>query len=162
MGIRQTLAEKPAVAYGAAGVLIAVAIVFLLLGSGSSDPTEPPTEEFYSSDDGATWFRDARSKASPYEHSTGTAVHAAVFECDGENFVGYLLRYTPEVREQVAAVPEGSPIPPGLQMTIEMSGLEAKRPGESQWVSNTDYQAFAQVVDIKCPDGSGPARPVFP
>ena len=163
MGLRQTLNEKPAVGYGlAAGAVLLVAVVLFLQFRGGG-PRAAPETEFFTVDDGQTWFEAPATSYPPFEHEGRTAYRAAVFECDGEEFVGYVQRYTPDIRERLAAAAAAGETPDtGLMMESQMAGLEVRRPDEEVWVGAQEGEAFSRVTDVRCPDGDGRARPVFP
>ena len=162
MGLRQTLNEKPVIAYALAG-LAAVLAIAVAIWSFSGNTASPPDTEFFSVDDGQTFFRAPISNIPPFEHEGQTAHRAAVYECDGEQFVGYLIRYKPEIREELAAAAAKGEAPDvGLGMRAERSGKEFKKPGEGEWFDSTQAEGYARVTTVTCPGGAGTPRPVFP
>lgn len=157
MGIRETLNEKPAIAYGGFGVLllIAMGILFFYMRSSSSSTapvavTKPPGDQaFYSDDDGKTWFPDAVRKATPFPHGGKDAVRAMVYRCsDGKLFVSYLVRHTELGRQQ-----KGSSLEIGRPQFAAQALIEVKRPGAATWLP-ADLRNSAKVTEatgVTCP-----------
>lgn len=161
MGLRDNINKNPAIGFAIAalGLVLAVALIIWTL-SGSSDPVAP-NQEYYTVDDGQTWFAAPKNSYAPFEHEGKTAVRAAVFECDGEQFVGYLERYKAEFHEQlVAATADGGTPSQGLVQAAAISGLEIKKPGEDAWFGKENGDEFGRIQTVRCPEG-GLARPVF-
>ncbi len=162
MGLREKINKNPAIGFALAalGLVLAAALVFWTLSSNSAP--EPPETEFYSVDDGATWFEAPKSRYAPFEHEGQTAVRAVVFTCGGDEFVGYLERYRADFHEQfMAATADGGAPSPGLVQAASLSGLEVKKPGEDAWVGKDNGAEFGRVQTVRCPDGTL-AKPVFP
>ncbi len=167
MGLRETLNENPGLTTAATAVIILAAIVFMVLSMFRGDPEVagpggPVTKEFYSDDDGKTYFEDDREKIPPFDRNGKPAYRARVFTCDGgkTNFVGWLERYTPQAKkmlEDQAKNAGGGPV-----LMEDQSGLQIKKPGtgDKGWVGGQD-PATMQIRDVKCPNGS-PAELVLP
>jgi hypothetical protein len=141
VSIRQSLNQKPAVAYGLAAVLLIATVAMSAQFLGWGERTSAPKEYYYTIDDGATYFVDSADRATPFEHEGKQAVRAHVYSCSSSGeFVAYLERYP------LAA--DGKPY-----ATIPQDvATEVKRPGEPRWV-NHDSDAGAAIVAVTCPDG---------
>ena len=178
MGIRDTIERRRGIA------LLVAALAIVLVGlqvarSTMSRPTGPAAEAFasrafFTTDEGKTSFVDrSDEKLAPFDHEGKTAYRVYLFTCDGgrSRFAGYLERYTPEAQRRLAAARRGDAaaagLPPGrpiesLVRELADSGTEVKKPGADQrWVRRNDAQAAANVLDVRCPDGS-PAERVLP
>jgi len=118
-------------------------------------PVGPPTKEWYTTDDGQTWFKDSNRKVPPFDHGGKEAVLAKVFECHGKQFVGYLKRYKPEGKRRMdeyrAAEDAGKPTD-GINIAGTDWQFEFKRPGEKEWTASLDKRAL--IMDVKCPHGT--------
>jgi len=118
-------------------------------------PTPPQTKNWYTTDDGKTWFKDSNRKVPPFQHDGKEAVFAAVYECHGKQYVGYMSRYKPEAKrkleEYYAAEDAGKPMDGSATASAEWQ-LEFKRPGEKDWKSGMENRAL--IRDVKCPHGS--------
>ena len=118
-------------------------------------PQRPPTKDWYTIDDGQTWFKDSNRKVPPFDHGGKEAVFAMVYECHGKKFVGYLKRYKPEAKRKLeeyrAAEDAGKPTD-GINIMGTDWQLEFKRPGEKTWQSGLESRA--QITDVKCPHGT--------
>jgi hypothetical protein len=130
-----------------ATIVIAVSVVALSLRSGPGiRSTEPLGNlEFYSDDDGASFFVDDVKELTPFEHEGKSAVRAYVYRCAGEApFVGYLQRQTDHGRQQ-----KGVTNNTGSRPTVADPAIfEVKKPGDRHpWVP-ADPRHFAQVLDV--------------
>jgi hypothetical protein len=171
MSIRESINNHPGVAKVAATVLFIAAIGAIVLQLRAAGPAGIPnqTQAFFTTDDGATWFADDISKVSGFDHNGKPAYRAYVYRSgDGEPFVGYLERYTPQARaaleqqnQQPAATPPG-PRKPNAAPNAATAGREVKKPGEGRWIPAGDPQV-SRVLTIRAPDGSNAAlAPVLP
>ena len=152
MGLREWANEHPKAISAGVGACVLICIggiVVEVLGNRRSINTTVP-DDYFSIDDGSTYFRASGTNIAPFDYEGHVAVKAYVFECAGHKFVGYLERYKPDARKIVLA---GGRIPP----SVEINGREIKRPGESTWTSSSDFKAMAKVINVKCPDGSSDA-----
>jgi len=160
--------HKSMVGAGAAAVVV---LVGLIAWRASATPSAPAAaaeaQDFYSVDDGATYFTAPVDLVPPFDWKGKQAVRAAVFTCDGgaTRFVGYLERYTPAAKKQVetarqrlkaGAKDSGPP-------TMALGGVEVRKPGkEGAWTSRMT-PAAGQILQVKCPGGrSGTPEPVTP
>jgi hypothetical protein len=155
VGIRETLNEKPAIAYGGFGVLllIAMVILFFYMRSGTTGPIVAPKpvgdQAYYSDDDGKNWFPDAIQKATPFPHGGKDAVRAMVYRCsDGKLFCSYLVRHTDAGRQQ-----KGKALEIGRPQISNLAVIEVKKPGGSTWVP-VETKNTAKVIEttaVSCP-----------
>jgi len=152
MGAREWVDKNKRASTIASIVLLGAAAVFLYY---QFRPERPPTTEWYTVDDGRTWFRDSIRKVPPFEHDGKEAVLAKVFECHGQKFVGYLKRYTPAGKRRMdeyrAAEDAGKPTD-GINLGGIDWQFEFKRPGEKEWSASLEKRA--QVMNVKCPHGT--------
>ena len=167
MGLRETLNENPGLTTAATAIIILAAIVFMVVSMFRGDvetvgAANSGTNEFFSDDDGTTFFVDERTKVPPFDRNGKPAYRARVFTCDGgtTKFVGWLERYTPEAKKLIedrAKDPASGPV-----MMEDPSGLQFKKPGtgEKGWVSSGDPEMM-KLREVNCSNGS-PADPVTP
>jgi len=89
-------------------------------------------KNYFTDDDGVTFFAAPADTIAPFQHSGREAVAAQVFRCGeyGEPFVGYLEK-----------------------LDLQKGARLVKRPHESIWVSD-ESRAAAGITTIKCRDGS--------
>lgn len=158
MGIRETVNQNPRVALGVMTGVVAIAVgyvVMQVLASRKNFPSKSP-DDYFTTDDGKTFFTASRDNLPPFDYQGKQAVHAYVFECPGtgKRFVGYLERYTTEARKKLV---ETKAADPGIQM----NGRELKKPGDTTWVKSSDIKAVDKIMDVRCPDGK-PAEQVEP
>jgi hypothetical protein len=163
MRVRAFLNRHPAATAAVVLVLtgVAVASVVYQLRPQSETPALPP-KDFYTADDGESWFTDEMDKITPFDHGGKPAVQVHLFTCDGgkTQFVGYLEKlpdgaldtFRTRTHFPANAVPEADDV-------AEIVGSLVKRKGETEWVPSTDPARFQQVTQVHCPDGDGkPAR----
>ncbi|MCS7033637.1 MAG: hypothetical protein NZ561_06535 [Phycisphaerae bacterium] len=167
MGLRENLNKNPALAV--AGMVVVVGLVGWLFfgrggaGAGGGGASGEP-QQFYTIDDGKTWFADSYHKLAPFEKDGKEAVVAHVYrDLDNkQDFVAYLSRVTPEGRKAAeerarrAARGEISSLESGVIL------MEYRRPGETTWIKANDPRAVALIGEVKSPRGSSNVEPVFP
>lgn len=144
-------------------ISIAAAIMLVVCGwfivSNLTDNSQVlGSKQFFTNDDGKTFFIDSVQKVPPFEHEGKTAYIAQLFRCPqgGEPFVGYLERYAPEGQEilrKYYAQPDRAKAA-GLLFPV-LNHTEIKRPGATQWSRSNDFEANAAVTDIFCPQHPG-------
>jgi hypothetical protein len=162
MGVRDAMRQRPGVVAAAAGGVIVLAVVAIVVQLSAGRPhytTGIPA--FFSADDGKTWFTADGTSLPPFPHEGGQAVRAHVYKCGGTEFVAYLERYTPEARAAMETArrvgAEGKMPDIGAIQRASTSGREVKKPGTGEWVPATgDFKRFGPIVTPKCPDGSEP------
>jgi len=129
-------------------VIVVAAVVIGLELRGVSG--KPPTESFYTTDDGKTWFVDSSSKLAPFDHDGVAAVRCYVFKGNNGKFAGLLEKYSDDTREQLARRAGLAP-PPDITVLV-------KRPGDKDWTKmGVDRQAMV-LMHITGPDGSNAER----
>jgi len=153
MEIRTYLNERPQIAYIACGAMLAIALFWCYL----QFPRTPglPTQRFYSSDDGKTWFADDIHKVPPFDKGGATAVRAYVFKSStgGTPFVGYLEKYPDDVKQKLeAAHKERSTPTPADYMLADNTNCLVKRPGDANWVKEGGPVGF-QMTNVRLKDG---------
>lgn len=133
-------------------VLIVGAIAFIIY---QWLPERPPTKEWYTTDDGKTWFKDSIRKVPPFQHDGKEAVLAKVFECHGQQFVAYMKRYKPDgkrrLEEYRAAEDSGQSADETKLMGVDFQA-EFKRPADKEWSSSLDKRA--EIMYVRCPHGT--------
>ncbi|MDB5325938.1 MAG: hypothetical protein JWM57_1507 [Phycisphaerales bacterium] len=161
MGIRTTLNEKPQIAY--ATVIIAVVAAAALFWFTQTDTTSGIAKRmYYSDDDGKTYFADDTNKVFPFDHNGKQAYRAYVYQASQAPFVGYLARYSESTREQLLQL-ESKASDPAAAATISQlrnSGVEVKKPGETNWVSQTSKQG-QDIMMVTAP-GGGAVKGIVP
>lgn len=166
MGIRETLNKNQPIVLGVVIVVI-LATVYVIYSQTRGSSISIATKSYYTTDDGATYFPDDVSKLPPFDSGGKQAVRCYVFKCGSDTFVGYLERYTPEYKAQLAKMTElsksGNTMPPGPEIAkiqaLQMSGVEIKKPGDKEWAKA--FGPAARMRAVACKDGK-PADSVSP
>lgn len=167
MGIRQTINENPAITGGIAGgiILIAlVAVVWQAADCGGPDAGgRPNTKQFFTTDDGQTWFADEGSKIPPFKTADGKeAVRAKVYRCgDDAPKVNHLEKYSPADQKQMQEQLDKSSNQGANLMALEYMGMQkvmVKKPGDKRWTqmqpnNSASVEKYRQIVSPTCPDG---------
>ena len=152
MGAREWIEKNKNLSTAASVVLLVIGIGYMVY---QFLPERPQTKEWYTIDDGKTWFRDSIRKVPPFQQDGKEAVLAKVYKCHGQTYVGYMKRYKPEAKRKMeeyrAAEDAGKPTD-GINIAGTDWQLEFKRPGEKQWYSDLDKRA--EIMDVKCPHGT--------
>jgi hypothetical protein len=167
MGVRQWLNQqnRMVVLAGAVGIIVIVVACLTVLQRGSNRGDGGRAEDggaakaFFSIDEGKTWFREDARKIPPFTRDGKEAVRAYVYKCDdGKEFVGFVERYTPELKRKLeAADANGGGDGPMLDAA---KGIEVKGPGQASWIKQSDTRAMA-IMTPKCANGE-PAQMVTP
>jgi hypothetical protein len=171
MGIRETLNEKPQITTGIAAGVIGIAllyIIFQFIGGGGNDIGQPVTQQWYTVDDGKTWFAGSVDEIPPFKHEGKDAVRVHIFTCDEgtTKIVSYLERFTPDAQKKLkehrekakaaaaTASQAGPPPDIGLMEQIYTTGMEVKKANDAngKWTSVTRPEANA-LRSIACPQG---------
>ncbi len=168
-GLREKLNRNAGLTNAVAALVILVAAIFVLrsLFGGNGKPVIPK-EEFYSDDDGQTFFTAERGLIPPFDHNGKQAYRAQVFKHPGgKPFVGVLEGFTPEAKKKIEAAKNVPPSPNGMTPEImaaeeaRMSGMIVKKPGDKQWIPMMDPKAMTIYESLKGSDGQF-AEPQFP
>jgi hypothetical protein len=150
LGIRETINRHSA--------LSTTVVVLLMIGGVVAigmelrrDDGKPPAKNFFTDDDGQTWFSDSASLLPPFDHNGRKAVRCYVFSGKNGNFVGLMEKYSDDTLKQLAKRDPNIPLrdsPPAM----------VKKPGEKQWQNISDDQEAAILMHITGPDGSDVER----
>jgi hypothetical protein len=118
--------------------LIGLLIIVTALGSAYTFFRKPTngteTGQWFTVDDGATYFVDSSDPIPPFDHNGKTAVKAHLAREDSGSAlkVIYLERLTPAARAAAAKIRAKSPVS-AEELRDIATGQEYKVPGESQW-----------------------------
>jgi hypothetical protein len=169
---RRTQLRRAAAAFVLIGLVWASAFSGASCDKGAASQRAPsPTssaKEFFSDDDGKTWFVEDAAKLPPIDHNGKPAYRAKVFKCaGGKPFVGYLERYDPRDKQRFeeaahAAESSGGSLMPGVTVA---GSPEIKKPGDPEWVRLTPEtnEKYSRIMQPRCPGGStAAAQPVLP
>jgi hypothetical protein len=148
IGVREWINQHPKASVST-GIIVVVLAIGALVGEVMAGrhryPSAPPSD-FYTVDDGKTFFTASSDNIAPFDYNGQQADHAYVYRCGSQTFVAYMDRFTPKYHDYVVAH--------GMTPEAERWGRELKRPGESKWVPSGDLNVEAQYYNVKCPDGS--------
>lgn len=159
MGIREKLNQHRNVTIGAACAVIGIAIVLVVLqalGGAAAEDGVITSRQFFTTDDGKTWFTDDARNVPPYTKHGKEAVRAYVYRTgDGTEFVGYLQRYSPAGKKMIEDA-LARPIEEQLDSPfIAAEGtMQWKKPGDATWIGARDPRAD-QVTKVVSPKGPG-------
>jgi hypothetical protein len=163
MSIRERIQSSKIVGISVAAGLILVAVVAMAVQFW---PQKKPNlaRQYYTDDDGATWFSDRVSLVAPFDHNGKSAVIAEIFTYDNgsKTYCAYLAKYTDDAKKKLEAQiadaeAKGQPADavPLLHDALFMSGNTlVKMPGKNnEWIPYGDPRA-AQVFSLHSPDGT--------
>ena len=156
MGIREKINSRPAVSAGVVAGVILCAIVAILLMRPSGPTRLAPGEAAYTTDGGASWFKDTDDRIIPFDYRGKPAVGAALFSSDGgkTKYVGYVYRYGAVVDAKGKAWPDRLAKLPGAEATEIRNTLQVKPPSapDKAWVLASTPEGNA-VSEVKSSDG---------
>jgi hypothetical protein len=152
LGIRETINRNAAIS--------TVVVICTLIGGAVAIGLElrapsgkPPEKNYFTIDDGRTWFADSCLQLPPFNHDGAEAVRCYVFEGKDGKFAGLLQKYDPDTQAALAkravqVLPLGAPV-------------MVKKPGEKNWTKMGPEALSLVLMRITAPDGSD-AEPVMP
>jgi hypothetical protein len=158
VGIRETLNKKPA--YAAVGAVVALgimaAVVFWPKEEQDQAVINYSGKQFFTVDDGASYFVDDVTNIPPFQHEGKTAYRVKVFKCeDGKETISHLERYNEAALKRIHDMDGGTIKKPvaALQYLDGAFAMEVKKPGDKQWVRYGN-KMYDDIILAKCPDGS--------
>jgi hypothetical protein len=157
MGIREAMNGHPQATKGVVSlfVLVAVAAVSVQLFGGQRRIVTELPDVYFTDDDGKTFFAAGQDNIPPFDHNGKQAVAAYVFRCEGQEFVGYVARFTPEAHRRIVSTKK-------ITAEDEKSGREIKKPGDKDWVTASDLKRAIPIANVKGPKGQEAVEPVEP
>ena len=158
MSLRETLASNSTPVAVVAGAAVLVSLFVIIRQVSSSGPPAPGTKEFFSDDDGKTWFTLDSLTVFPFVHNGKQAYRARVFRSGSTTFCGYLERLPDQVRDGIHALPDNWQARMAAMQSVS-DQIMVKKPGESDWVSPGQEQYWKTVTPI-CP-GESKQSPVL-
>jgi len=150
MSIREILQKYATFVKVTAVLTIVIVIVLILteLKGSRGFVFSNAGKEFYSADDGKTWFLEDPLKGSPFDHGGKQAYRAMVYRCSGGRpFVAYLAEYSDEQQRRWQA--DAAKDPAGHTTVVGELPREIKKPGESAWTTIAPGSGYP---DVKCPN----------
>lgn len=145
MGIRETVNKQPFLYGSIAAAVFAFGLAFIAWHTFRSRPGIP-TKDFFSDDDGQTWFVDSAGNVPPFDHNGKPAYRAHLFKCsDGKTFISYLERFNKEAMTKAMANGPAAP--------SQGKFWEVKRPGDPDWISISNSAAYVKATQPVCPGG---------
>jgi hypothetical protein len=161
VAIRDKLNDNPAATGGVVAACVAIALLVILRpacsspgGAGGTNPGV--TQEFFTVDDGQTWFAADAGKIPPFDHQGKPAHRAHVYRCgNGKPFVVFLERYAEADRRRLEELLDGKEAN-SMEALKLLTQVEVKKPGAKDWVRQTPatMQRFNAIRAPRCPDGS--------
>ncbi len=152
---------------GAAALVVAVAVVAagfaMWRGHAAAAQRATTPKDWYTADDGKTWFADRDDRVVPFDHGGKPAYRCFVWTCDGgkTRFVSHLERPTAAGRQRAATATGGGSGAPAHALPMEMfpGTREVKRPltGDQAWVP-AESPRGVEIQNVRCP-GGGPRPP---
>ena len=131
-------------AKAATAVLLVLAATLVLWANYPAAPKSTLMQEFFSTDDGKTWFADDGTKIAPFDHNGKPAVLVRVYQAkDGHPFVAYMMKFTDEAKNRILQTQATHQAHPGpsTQNATGSTGLLVKRPQDRDWIPDADSRA---------------------
>src|SRR5262245_16299218 len=129
MGVREKINQAPLLAASVVVVALAGAVGFYFFRSAGQSGSGGKQTDYFTIDDGKTWFPDDGNKLSPFMKDGKPAYRVYVWTCDGgkTKFVSNLERYTDEAKTAIEQAKSGrGQVDPGALRTIMTNGVEVK------------------------------------
>jgi len=147
MPIRETINRRP-ILFGVVMIVATAIATMVSIRQLRSRRQGPPDKAFFTVDEGKTYFADDSMLVAPVDHNGQEAVQCYVFRCGKKDFVGYLLKYSPQGKDQLEQQHAA-----GLASAVGLSGSEVlvKKPGDKSWVDQGNDKSRS-ILQIHCPD----------
>ena len=154
MGIRQKINEHPVLTSIATGIILLAALVFIIIQATKKPRAVPArTKDYYTTDEGKTWFADSVNKVPPFDYNGQEAVRARIYRCGkGPEFVFRLERYRPQAKKQIEEL-LSKPEDQRVGINVLWEDVEMKRPGGTKWFRMEEVED-GKLLNPRCPDGS--------
>lgn len=149
MGIRETINRNSAISTAVMICMVVVAVVVIGLELRGNNG-KPPTKNFYTTDDGKTWFVDSADKLAPFDHDGATAVRCYVFQGKDGKFAGLLEKYSDGDRDHLATMAQ--------EKRPFDTPVLIKKPGEKDWTKTGVDQEAMILMRMSGPNGSDVER----
>jgi hypothetical protein len=149
LGLRETINRHPQISTTVVVCLAVAGVVAIAMELRGNDG-KPPAKNFFSIDDGKTWFVDSSNKLPPFDYGGGKAVRCYLFKGPKGKFVGLLEKYDDNTRAQLAnktGPPSYGEIP-----------VLVKKPGDKDWQSVGATQEAMLLMTITGAENSGIER----
>jgi len=165
-GFREKVNQRP----GLVIAVVAVVVLFFVWVGFTASSNHPRARvkagQFFSADDGATWFVDETQELPPVDHGGRPAYRAfVVTNDDGKTrWVSYLERLSDDAKAKMEELrAQGDSADPDVWASTLKAGWEVKKPGQDKWVKLSDLKEAAKVTEPVAPNGgSGTISPVAP
>ena len=132
MNVREVLNKQQGLVTLLCCAAIAVAVWCAMASPGAGHPAIT-SQDYYTDDDGQTYFADEQNKAVPFLHNGKEAVLAFVYRSGGKTSVHYMMRMRPSGKAQKVSAGKTD----DSDADNPSGGIkEYKRPGEKQWHPN--------------------------
>lgn len=152
MGIRETM-NRHSKLVAIATVAICGAITWVMIAS--TWDRGGPGRQFYTDDDGKTWYTDRADLIVPFERNGKTVVMAEVFEVNGKQSVLYMRRYPEQVAARLRSQGRDAIATTRTSAEAQPPRMEYKKPGDTQWRDfGGNSAAMGKYIDFSSPDGT--------
>jgi hypothetical protein len=160
VGIRETLEKKKSLSMVAAVVVLVGSLIAIFVQARGSGPSIGGSI-YVTEDDGKTFTPASPKQLIGLGKNGQPMAEAHVFMCGGKQVVGYMTRYTPDSVKLLMEVQADRDVAqkPGNAAKlaqIPFRGMEIKKPGQADWVSQGDTVRVARIRPYVCPDGTRP------
>jgi len=161
VALRDKLNQNQGLVIGAVCVVIVAALAVTILslrgeGGKLNGPRYRPDKDFFSDDDGHSWFIDDANKIPPFSHGGRQAYRAAMFlDQNDKKFVGYLEGYDPATKEKMESDLKSGKT---LGEVLQDNAPNVKKPNGGAWVKPKNGRPtyeYGQVVTPIAPDKKG-------
>lgn len=154
MSLRETLNRNPALAGGVAvAAVVLLGIVVWRRVIIRPPDKNPVAQNYFTVDDGKTFFTDDAKLVPPFTKDGQEAVRAFVYQTQGGSpEVVYLMKYTPEAKQALeSATTEKDRGTALMKFAGGVGATLVKKPLEGDWVDGVSDQGRAVK---KVPDGA--------
>ena len=158
MSLREKINKNPGAAagIGVAVLVIGGLLIALQLRGGSSSNSGRPQaavgKNFFTDDDGASFYVDDISNVPPYDHNGKKAFRAVVYMVQGDNpkkYVAYMESYDPADKKKIEDALAQGQVP---STVFAQTPAMVKKPGGGNWVKyGSNAQEYGRITSPPSP-----------
>jgi hypothetical protein len=138
-------------------IVLTIFLAFLILrtpGGTANGPRYHPDKDFFSDDDGHSWFIDDAKNIPPFDHGGRQANRAALFiDSNDRKFVGFLESYDPAVKAKMEQELKSGR---SLGEVVQENPPKVKKALGGSWATNPRSPEYSRALTVIGPDKKPP------
>lgn len=161
MSLLARLEKKPGVTVGAIVTLLALIVFVVMRNFTATGPTELQAGDYFTTDDGATYFAGTSDQLPPFDVDGKQAFRARLgYQADGKVHVFYLERLNPAGKAALMKAKTGANLTAAEAEALRKA-IEYKAVGQSRWQTfDSEFAKIQWTKSLRGTDGKPPIGPI--